>query len=119
MYWTLDRNFVYVARDTNVVLDELDDDSTKIVGMATLVLVPKFAGLVAQIEDVCVDKEYRGKGIARLLMHAVMSTARERKVTHIDLTSSPSREAALALYESLQFERRETIPLRFTMGSAQ
>src|SRR3989344_6457180 len=112
LYQALHRNFMFLARDLDVITDELDSDSSKIVGMATLVLTSRLSGLVAQVEDVCVDKNYRGLGIARLLMQELMSLARERKVEYIDLTSNPNRKAARALYESLGFKVRKTTTYR-------
>lgn len=87
-----------------------------LIGSATLVTFPLPSGLRGHVEDVVVDKSARGRGIARLLLHRMTRLAEERGLRTLDLTSRPSRESALRLYESVGFERRDTNVLRFTPG---
>jgi len=88
-------------------------ESGRIVGMATLVTVPLVTGWHGSIEDVVVDQSTRGRGIARLLLQAIIDESRRRGLPKLDLTSRPSRESALRLYESVGFVRRNTNVLRF------
>lgn len=97
------------ATDLLVVRDE-----GHIVGTATLVTAPSLSGLRGHVEDVVVDEAARGRGIARLLLEHMTQLARERGLRTLDLTSRPSRESALRLYESVGFRRRETAVLRYT-----
>ena len=92
---------LYVARD-----------SGRIVGMATLATAPLVTGWHGSIEDVVVDQSARGQGIARLLLEVIIDEAQRRGLTTLDLTSRPSRESALRLYESVGFVRRDTNVLR-------
>jgi ribosomal protein S18 acetylase RimI-like enzyme len=101
----------------------LDHDATevivarsggRIVGMATLVTLPLPSGLRGHVEDVVVDVSIRGRGVARLLLGRMTELASERGLRTLDLTSRPSRESALRLYESVGFVRRDTNVLRFT-----
>jgi ribosomal protein S18 acetylase RimI-like enzyme len=101
----------------------LDHDATeviiarvggRIVGMATLVTFPLPSGLRGLVEDVVVDGSMRGRGVARLLLGRMTELASERGLRTLDLTSRPSRESALRLYESVGFVRRDTNVLRFT-----
>ena len=85
----------------------------QIVGMATFVTLPLPSGLRGHVEDVVVDDEMRGRGIARQLLRAMTDRARERGLRTLDLTSRPARESAFRLYESVGFERRETTVLRY------
>lgn len=85
----------------------------RIVGMATFVSLPLPSGLRGHVEDVAVDGAMRGRGIARMLLTRMTSLAAERGLRTLDLTSRPSREAALRLYESVGFVRRETNLMRF------
>jgi ribosomal protein S18 acetylase RimI-like enzyme len=87
-----------------------------IVGMATLVTVPLPTGLRGHVEDVVVDDAYRGHGIARQLLETMTKAARDRGFRNLDLTSRPSRESALRLYESVGFVRRDTNVLRYTVA---
>ncbi|KQR52736.1 hypothetical protein ASF88_14705 [Leifsonia sp. Leaf336] len=100
----------------------LDHDATelivaraggRIVGMATLVTFPLPSGLRGHVDDVVVDASMRGRGIARLLLERMTALASERRLRTLDLTSRPSRESALRLYESVGFVRRDTNVLRF------
>lgn len=80
----------------------------RIVGMATFVSFPLLTGLRGHVEDVVVDESVRGRGIARMLLETMTMMARERGLRTLDLTSRPSRESALRLYEAVGFQRRET-----------
>jgi ribosomal protein S18 acetylase RimI-like enzyme len=101
----------------------LDHDATelivaraggRIVGMATLVTFPLPSGLRGHVDDVVVDASMRGRGVARHLLERMTALASERGLRTLDLTSRPSRESALRLYESVGFVRRDTNVLRFT-----
>jgi ribosomal protein S18 acetylase RimI-like enzyme len=109
--------------DVDRINEIVDHDGTEllvarlggqIVGMATFVTFPLPSGLRGHVEDVVVDDTMRGRGIARQLLRAMTGLARERGLRTLDLTSRPSRESALRLYESVGFERRATNVLRYT-----
>lgn len=111
------------AFDASRINAMLDHDATelivaragdRIVGMATLVTFPLPSGVRGHVEDVVVDASMRGRGIARLLLERMTAIASERGLRTLDLTSRPSRESALRLYESVGFVRRDTNVLRFT-----
>ncbi|WP_229661279.1 GNAT family N-acetyltransferase [Microbacterium nanhaiense] len=89
-------------------------DEGRIVGTATLVTFPLPTGLRGHVDDVVVDESMRGRGIARALLVRMTELATERGLRTLDLTSRPSRESAIRLYESVGFVRRETNVLRFT-----
>lgn len=101
-----------VTHDATELLVVRDDG--RIVGAATLVTFPLPTGLRGHVDDVVVDEAMRGKGIARTLLMRMTELATERGLRTLDLTSRPSRESALRLYESVGFVRRETNVLRFT-----
>lgn len=92
-------------------------DAGQIVGMATLVTFPLVTGWRGIVEDVVVGQHTRGRGIARLLLEAITEESTHRGLRTLDLTSRPSRESALSLYESVGFERRETNVLRYVPAS--
>lgn len=60
------------------------------------------------LQDVCVDEEYRGKGIASKMMHFVFDFAQENHIFRIFLTSSRNRLDAHALYEKFGFYVRNS-----------
>ncbi|MGW1027564.1 GNAT family N-acetyltransferase [Streptomyces sp. NPDC002577] len=89
--------------------------SDAIVGTLTLVLLPLPSGLRARIEDVVVDSDARGRGIAGLLMQEALRIAREAGARTVDLTSRPDRAAANRLYERLGFQARHSTVYRFAI----
>lgn len=84
-----------------------------IVGMATLVAYAIPTGLRGHIDDVVVDESTRGRGVARSLLEAMIARSAELGIRTLDLTSRPSRVAAIRLYESVGFVRRDTNTFRF------
>ena len=91
-------------------------ENGEIIGTLTLVIYPLMTGAKAWIEDVVVDNTMRGRGIGKLLtLHAIGYAARAG-IAKIDLTSSPSRVEANALYQRIGFVRRETNVYRLETG---
>ena len=87
----------------------------QVVGMLTLALFMTPTGVRAWIEDVVVDDESRGAGVASALVAAALERAQEQGARTVDLTSRPDREAANRLYVQLGFARRETNVYRRTL----
>ncbi|MGO4750983.1 GNAT family N-acetyltransferase [Streptomyces sp. 2MCAF27] len=100
-----------VTCDANTVLAARTSDA--IVGTLTLVLLPLPSGLRARIEDVVVDSDARGKGVAGLLTQDALRIAREAGARTVDLTSRPDRASANRLYERLGFQARHSTVYRF------
>lgn len=87
-----------------------------VVGTLTLVTFRIPSGVRAWIEDVVVDSDQRGHGVARALVMEATARARAVGARNVDLTSRPSREAANRLYARLGFERRETNVYRLDLS---
>ena len=64
----------------------------------------------AVLEELFVVPERRGAGIGRALMDAVIVAAREHGAAMIEVGTSESDTAAIALYESSGFSNREGGP---------
>ena len=88
-------------------------DNGALVGMATLASFPLPTGVRGHLDDVVVEETLRGRGIARALLEAVIELARTRRLRSLDLTSRPSRESAIRLYEAVGFERRDSLLMRY------
>jgi ribosomal protein S18 acetylase RimI-like enzyme len=71
----------------------------------------------AWIEDVVVDGDARGNGVAAALVQAALERSAELGARTVDLTSRPDREAANRLYRRLGFEIRQTNVYRRTLGA--
>jgi ribosomal protein S18 acetylase RimI-like enzyme len=95
---------------TTLLVARLDG---RIVGALTLVIFPLPTGRRAHIEDVVVDQSARGHGVGAALVKAAIATAERHGVRTVDLTSRPSREAAIRLYTSLGFVQRDSHVYRY------
>jgi len=102
-----------IATDTVLFIARNDDG--RAVGMATLVVYRQTTALSGRVEDVIVTADYRGRGVGRLLMDALIKAARTRRLDHLNLTSNPRRIAAHGLYRSLGFQTRDTTVFRLTL----
>jgi ribosomal protein S18 acetylase RimI-like enzyme len=100
---------LFDVRDKSHLLIVLDtEQDNKLVAMGTLIPIFKICGQEGHIEDMVVDPEYQGQGIAKQMLEMLCAKAREIGIVSLGLTSHPSREAANALYKSFGFEERET-----------
>lgn len=84
-----------------------------VVGALTLVMYPLPTGLRAHVDDVVVDDAVRGHGVGEALVRAALDRAVEVGARTVDLTSRPSREAAIRLYERVGFVRRDSTLFRW------
>lgn len=86
----------------------IDYKNKNIAGMASIFISEKFSGLFGQIEDVVVDKNYRGQGIANELMNRLEIVAQSCGAKKIVLTSNPKRKEAHGLYKKRGFAKVKT-----------
>ena len=82
----------------------------QLVGIGSISFEHTLMGFKGYIEDVVVDKMYRGLGIGKQITHDLIRIAKKRGAEWIDLTSSrsPKRKAANALYQKLGFQKKAT-----------
>lgn len=80
----------------------------EIVGIGTFVYYVIPTGKKGWIEDIVVDENQRGKGIAEKLIRKMLETAKTIGMTQVNLTSSYSRISANKLYQKIGFYTRET-----------
>ena len=83
-------------------------DGSQWTGSLSLVIYDIPTGRQARIEDVVVDKKYRGRGLGRALMEEAIGLARKKNAKAVSLTSRPSRKAANQMYLNMGFELHET-----------
>ncbi len=82
--------------------------NNELVGLASLFVIHKIEYSTGMIEGVVVNEAYRGQGIGKKMMQALVKKAKELKLVHLDLTSNPTRVAANRFYRKLGFEKRDT-----------
>lgn len=80
----------------------------QIAGMLTVGIYYSPTGGKAWIEDVVVDKSFRGQGLSKLLVAHAIEFVKAKQVPSLMLTSNPKRIAANKLYQTMGFERKET-----------
>jgi GNAT superfamily N-acetyltransferase len=79
-----------------------------IVGFGSLTIKNSLwqAGLLGYIDEMVVDKEYRGRGIGSDLLEHIIRAARERGCRRVELDSAFDRKQAHKFYERKGFENR-------------
>lgn len=85
-----------LAGYTNVVLDRAGE----VVGYGIM----SVAAGEAHLLNICVVKEYRGRGIGRGLLNYLLRRARTFRADRLFLEVRPSNESALSLYRQMGFE---------------
>lgn len=111
----MDLRYLFMTAHRSHMLIACDEKQTTlpVIGMATLSLVHKPTALEGRIDDVVVHDDYRGRSIGKELIRLLLEKSRELDCSYVELTSSPHREAANALYRKLGFEQRSTNVYRF------
>ncbi len=86
----------------------------RVVGMCTGQLLVSTAegGLSLLVEDVVVDRQWRGQGVGRLLMAAISDWAKTKDVSRLQLLADRNNEAALDFYRSQGWQTTALICLR-------
>jgi GNAT superfamily N-acetyltransferase len=90
-------------------------DGDRIVGCGQLCVEVLPSKVKGWLEDVVVDSEYRGQGIAGKIIEMAVSEARNQGCKHINLTSGADRESAHGLYERMGFKQRTSVQFRLNL----
>jgi GNAT superfamily N-acetyltransferase len=83
------------------------EEGGRVLGMAVFMLLPSLAGggrPRALIDEVVVDRAFRGRGHGERLVRHCIALARARGVRKLQLTSNLRRAAAHRFYERLGFQ---------------
>lgn len=92
------------------------EDQKKIVGFGAIILsIVPCRGYIGKIEDMVIDKKYRGQGLGKRLIKELLKIAKNKKVSSINLTSNPDRMEARKLYESMGFKLINTGVFRLVL----
>ena len=71
---------------------------------------------VGIIFSVYVKSEYRGKGVGKKLLQAILELAKERKLLKVRLYAAVTQKTAIALYESLGFYKMADFKQEMLIG---
>ena len=85
-----------------------------VIGYLTLTIIHDSVKNInwGMVNYVCVDKNYRKKGVATNLFKKVLKICEDKKISYIELTSNEKRVEAHALYKKLGFNIRNTTVFR-------
>ena len=95
--------FVKMIEDKNVVaiIAEEDDEALGICIVTMRTKTCMVEKCTAYMEDLCVEKEHRGKGIGKSLFYKALEFSRQRGAERLDLMVWAFNEDAMRFYESL------------------
>ncbi len=80
----------------------------RIVGIASMAVYHVISGRKGWIEDVVVDKGYRGMGIGNRLIEKLLSISNEQQLSKVLLFTEEHRTSAIGLYEKLGFSKKSS-----------
>lgn len=104
-----------IISSNNTSLIAADHDDCKTVATLTIVFYRTPAAKRARIEDLVVDRDYRGKGIGQALIRYAIEKAKQAGCAGIDLTSRPDRTRANRLYRKIGFNSVKTNVYRYPL----
>ena len=81
-------------------------DNSLLIAMSRLLVYPRFNKLVGQIEDVVVDKEYRGEGLGKRMISDLIENAKNAGCYKVILWCEPHNEG---FYEKSGFTKSESL----------
>lgn len=84
-----------------------------LIGIGTIVPVPDLLHLSGNIGSKVVDSEYRGQGLSKNIMKAILQKGKELGMKYAVLSSAPNRVVANKLYQSMGFKKPNTNFYRF------
>lgn len=89
----------------------------RVIGMCSgqLLISTAEGGRSLLVEDVVLEKQWRGRGVGRLLLEAISDWAREHEVSRLQLLADRNNIPALAFYRKLGWQTTELICLRTFM----
>ena len=98
--------YTNITRDPNQELMVVINSNDDVIGTLQLTFIAYFTyrgGTRAQIEAVRIHKDYRGKGIGKLVFKWCIARAKEKGAHVVQLTTDKKRPEALQFYEDLGF----------------
>jgi GNAT superfamily N-acetyltransferase len=94
--------------------DLVIEEKKRLIGHITVRIIPEFwlYGKTGFIDDVVIDKPYRGKGLAKKLMKETEKMAKKKNIKIMGLHSEDYRPEAIKLYEGLGYKKYDKIFMR-------
>jgi ribosomal protein S18 acetylase RimI-like enzyme len=96
----INHNYLSDPNSITIVMSE----KNIVIGVATLHIIKKLTRILGLIEDVAVNKNYRGLGIGKKLVKELIKIGNEKNCDKIVLSSS---EKNSKFYEKIGFQKNE------------
>ncbi len=93
-----------VANKDNIYLVAHDDDLPIGYASCHLQTLLHHAGKVAEVQEMFVVPNYRSKGVGKLLMARIKSTAKNKGAVQLEVTTRAIREGAIQFYKRESFK---------------
>ncbi len=106
--YSIDPEYLTLVIKNNYLIALYDYDHGSIVGIVTLIKIPKLSGVKGSIEHLILDEKYRGQGLGEKLMVYAIDFAKSLGINTLFLTCESEREVANALYQKLGFNIKKT-----------
>jgi len=104
-----------IISSNNTLLIAANHGDSKTVATLTIVFYRTPVAIRARIEDLVVDKDFRGKGIGEALIRYAIEKAKQKGCASVDLTSRPERVQANRLYQKIGFSPVKTNVFRYPL----
>jgi ribosomal protein S18 acetylase RimI-like enzyme len=101
-------NLKEVLEEENRITLAFCEDNNEVIGIASMCTYKVISGKKGWIEDVVVDKKFRGQGIGRKLMEKLLEEGKKKGLTEILLFTEDHRIPAIKLYSDLGFQLKES-----------
>lgn len=91
----------------------------EVIGMCTVQVYISTAegGEVGLVEDVIIDADHRLQGVGRQMLQTLVTWARERGLTRLQLLADTHNETAMSFYQKLGWDKTQLLALRKTLKS--
>jgi ribosomal protein S18 acetylase RimI-like enzyme len=107
------KNFSDIMQTSTIITLRDTNKDNVLVGMGMLLAIRKLYYSFGSIEEVVVDKSYRGLGLGKAIVKRLVNRGRYLGMKYIALTSSPDKIVANKLYQSIGFKIPRTNLYRF------
>lgn len=87
------------------------EEKKRLVGHVTMRVIPEFwlKGKIGMIDDVIIDKAYRGQGLGDKIMTAMEKLAKKNGIKTIILYTETYRPKAIKLYGEMHYQKLDKI----------
>jgi [ribosomal protein S18]-alanine N-acetyltransferase len=100
-----DRRYMKQLTERNSSVTWTAEQDGRLAGFVIVEWTHMLRGIVAYIQTIEVDPDFRRRGVARELMRLAEDSARKAHATYIWLHVDETNEAAIALYRACGYER--------------